>query len=78
MASLFQKRALNKASRIVGSPERLCEMLDAPRAAFYRWMEGEESMPIGYFGMVLDFLSDMESGVTLLTSSNDSSGIRRP
>ena len=53
-------------------------MLDAPRAAFYRWMEGEESMPVAYFGMVLDFLSDMESGVTLLTSSNESSGIRRP
>ena len=77
MASAFQIRALKKASRILGSPERLCAMLDAPRAAFYRWMEGEESMPIGYFGMVLDFLSDMESGVTLLTSSNESSGIRR-
>jgi hypothetical protein len=78
VASAFQIRALKKASRILGSPERLCEMLDAPRAAFYRWMEGEESMPIAYFGMVLDFLSDMESGVTLLTSSHDSSGIRRP
>ena len=76
MASTFQRRALKKASRILGSPERLCEMLDAPRAAFYRWTEGEESMPMGYFGMVLDFLSDMESGVTLLTSSNDSSGVR--
>lgn len=78
MASPFQKRALHKASKILGSPERLCEMLDAPRAAFYRWMEGEESMPIAYFGMVLDLLADMESGVTLLTSSNDSSGIRKP
>lgn len=78
MASAFQKRALNKASRILGSPERLCEMLDAPRAAFYRWMDGEESMPIGYFGMVLDFLSDMESGVTFLTSSDETSGMRRP
>ena len=67
---------MKKASRILGSPERLCEMLDAPRAAFYRWMEGEESMPVGTFGMVLDFLADMESGATLLTSSNDSAGVR--
>jgi len=78
VASTFQRRALTKASRILGSPERLCEMLDAPRAAFYRWMEGEESMPMSYFGMVLDFLSDMESGVTLLTSSHDSGAIRKP
>jgi hypothetical protein len=28
-------------------------------------------MPVAYFGLVLDFLSDMESGATLLTSSND-------
>ena len=71
MPSAFQIRALRKASRILGSPERLCEMLDAPRVAFLRWMEGEESMPMGYFGMVLDFLADMESGVTLLTPANE-------
>jgi hypothetical protein len=71
VASAFQIRALKKASRILGGPERLCDVLDAPRAAFYRWMEGEESMPIAYFGVVLDFLSDMESGVTLLTSPNE-------
>ena len=76
MASAFQIRALKKASRILGSPERLCELLDAPHAAFYRWMEGEESMPMGTFGMLLDFLADMEAGVTLLTPSNDSPGIR--
>ena len=78
MVSTFQIRALKKASRILGSPERLCQLLDAPRAAFQRWLEGEESMPVAYFGLVLDFLSDMESGVTLLTSSNDSSGIHQP
>jgi hypothetical protein len=71
VASSFQIRALKKASKILGSPERLCALLDAPRAAFYRWMDGEESMPIAYFGQVLDFLSDMESGVTLLTSPNE-------
>jgi hypothetical protein len=76
--SAFQIRALKKASRILGSPDRLCELLDAPRAAFNRWMEGEESMPVAYFGVVLDFLSDMESGVTLLTSPHDSAGIRQP
>jgi len=59
VASAFQIRALKKASRILGSPERLCEMLDAPRAAFSRWMEGEESMPTATFGMLLDFLADM-------------------
>jgi hypothetical protein len=78
VANSFQIRALKKASRILGTPERLCDMLDAPRAAFYRWMEGEESMPMAYFGMVLDFLSDMESGATLLSSSNDSAGVRAP
>lgn len=78
MVNGFQIRALKKASRILGTPERLCEMLDAPRAAFHRWMEGEESMPIAYFGMVLDFLADMESGPTLLTSSDDSAGVRAP
>jgi hypothetical protein len=76
VASAFQIRALKKASRLLGSPERLCEMLDAPRAAFSRWLEGEESMPMGTFGMLLDFLSDMESGVTLLTPPNESPGIR--
>lgn len=78
MPSSFQIRALKKASRILGSPERLCQLLDAPRSAFYRWMEGEESMPVAYFSVVLDFLSDMETGVTLLTSSNESPGIRAP
>ena len=76
MPSAFQIRALKKASGILGSPERLCDLLDAPRVAFYRWMQGEESMPVAYFGLVLDFLSDMESGVTLLTASHDSYGIR--
>ena len=68
---------MKKASRILGSPERLCDVLDAPRAAFHRWLEGEERMPAATFGMLLDFLSDMESGVTLLTSTNESSGIRK-
>lgn len=77
MASAFQIRALKKASRILGSPERLCELLDAPHAAFYRWMEGEESMPVAYFGVVLDLLADMETGATLGTSG-ESTGIRIP
>jgi hypothetical protein len=77
VASAFQVRALKKASRILGSPERLCELLDAPRAAFHRWMEGEESMPVAYFGLVLDFLADMEKGATLVTSG-DSTGVRIP
>ena len=77
MASAFQIRALKKASRILGGPDRLCELLDAPRAAFHRWMEGEESMPVAYFGLVLDFLADMEKGATLVTSG-DSTGVRIP
>ena len=77
MAGAFQIRALKKASRILGSPERLCELLDAPHAAFYRWMEGEESMPVAYFGLVLDFLADMEKGATLV-GSGESTGIRIP
>lgn len=77
MASAFQIRALKKASRILGSPERLCDLLDAPRAAFYRWMEGEESMPVAYFGLVLDLLADIEKGATLV-GSGESTGIRIP
>ncbi|HWI39781.1 MAG TPA: hypothetical protein VNU64_25275 [Burkholderiales bacterium] len=77
MAGAFQIRALKKASRILGSPERLCGLLDAPHAAFYRWMEGEESMPVAYFGLVLDFLADMEKGATLV-GSGESTGIRLP
>jgi hypothetical protein len=77
VASAFQVRALKKASRILGSPERLCELLDAPHAAFYRWMEGEESMPVAYFGVVLDLLADMEKGATLV-GSGESTGIRIP
>jgi hypothetical protein len=77
VASAFQIRALKKASRILGSPERLCELLDAPHAAFYRWMEGEESMPVAYFGVVLDLLADMEKGATLV-ASGESTGIRIP
>ena len=77
MVSAFQIRALKKASRLLGSPERLCELLDAPRAAFYRWIEGEESMPVGTFGLVLDFLADMEKGATLV-SSGESTGVRIP
>lgn len=77
MASAFQVRALKKASRVLGSPERLCELLDAPRAAFYRWLEGEESMPVAYFGLVLDFLGDMDKGATPV-ASGDSTGVRIP
>jgi hypothetical protein len=77
VASAFQIRALKKASRILGSPERLCDLLDAPRAAFYRWMEGEESMPVAYFGLVLDLLADIEKGATLF-GSGESTGIRIP
>ena len=77
MPSAFQVRAHKKASRILGGPERLCELLDAPRAAFHRWMEGEESMPVAYFGLVLDFLADMEKGPTLV-GSGESTGIRIP
>ena len=77
MASAFQIRALKKASRLLGSPERLCELLDAPRGSFCRWMEGEESMPVAYFGLVLDFLADMEKGATLV-GSGESTGVHIP
>ena len=53
-------------------------MLDAPRAAFQRWMEGEESMPVAYLGMVFDFLADMESGATAINAPKASAGVRAP
>lgn len=59
----FQLRALRKAARILGGEERLCALLDAPPGAFARWMQGVEPVPMPVFLMIVDFLSDMESGV---------------
>jgi hypothetical protein len=58
----FQLRALRKAARILGGEERLCALLDAPPGAFARWMQGAEPVPMSVFLMIVDFLSDMESG----------------
>ncbi len=65
MANAFQMRALRKAARITGSPERLRSILGAPPGAFCRWLEGDEAMPEYFQRMLLDFLSDMESTSTL-------------
>ena len=59
----FQLLALRKAARILGGEERLCALLDAPPGAFARWMQGAEPVPMPVFLMIVDFLSDMESGV---------------
>jgi hypothetical protein len=64
MANL-QLRALRKAARIVGGEERLRAMLDAPPGAFARWWQGAEPVPTTVFLVLVDFLADMESGVTL-------------
>ena len=56
-------RALRKAARILGGEERLRALLDAPPGAFARWMQGAEPVPTPVFLMIVDFLSDMESGV---------------
>ena len=56
-------RALRKAARILGGEERLRALLDAPPGAFARWMQGAEPVPTPIFLMIVDFLSDMESGV---------------
>ena len=58
----FQLRALRKAARILGGEERLRALLDAPPGAFARWMQGAEPVPTPVFLMIVDFLSDMESG----------------
>jgi hypothetical protein len=67
----FHRRALTKAVGILGDEDRVREMLDAPRAAFHRWRAGEEAIPQPYFGMLLDFLADMESGINILTSVDE-------
>ena len=72
MRNWFYQRVLGKACRIVGDEERVREMLDAPRAAFLRWMDGREAIPAPYFHMLLDFLADMESGANILTSPDES------
>lgn len=65
----FQLRALRKAARILGGENRLCALLDAPPGAFARWMQGVEPVPMPVFLMIVDFLSDMESGVQLFGSA---------
>ena len=67
----FQLRALRKAARILGGDERLRDLLDAPPGAFSRWMQGAEAMPTPIFLMIVDFLSDMESGVQPFGSGMD-------
>ena len=78
MANGFHRRALKKACRILGDEERVREMLDAPRAAFHRWVDGREAIPAPYFGMLLDFLADMESGANLLTSPDEARAAHAP
>ena len=76
MANGLHRRALRKASRILGDEERVRLMLDAPHAAFHRWTAGDEPIPAPYFTMLLDFLADMESGADLLTSPDENAGLR--
>lgn len=61
MGTAFQVRALKAASRLMGRPERLRDMLGAPPGAFCRWLDGYEAMPAAVLAMVLAFLADMES-----------------
>ena len=61
----FQLRALRKAARILGGEDRLRALLDAPPGAFARWMQDLEPVPMPVFLMIVDFLSDMETGVQL-------------
>jgi hypothetical protein len=68
----FQLRALRKAARILGGEERLRALLDAPPGAFARWMQGAEPVPTPVFLMIVDFLSDMESGVQPFGSAMES------
>jgi len=67
----FQLRALRKAARILGGEERLRALLDAPPGAFARWMQGAEPVPTPVFLMIVDFLSDMESGVQPFGSATE-------
>jgi len=62
MGNRLQRRALREGARLLGGDARLRDMLDAPPGAFVRWVEGDEPMPGPTFAMLLDFLSDMESG----------------
>ena len=61
MRTAFQVRALKAASRLMGRPERLRDMLGAPPGAFCRWLDGYEAMPPAVLAMVLEFLAEMES-----------------
>lgn len=52
---------MKAASRLMGRPERLRDMLGAPPGAFCRWLDGYEAMPPAVLAMVLEFLAEMES-----------------
>ncbi len=65
MGNRFQRQALRKGTRIMGSEAGLRDLLGAPPGAFVRWLEGDEAMPEPALGMLLEFLSDMESTGTL-------------
>ena len=67
----FQLRALRKAARILGGEDRLRALLDAPPGAFARWMQGAEPVPTPIFLMIVDFLSDMESGLQPFASASE-------
>ena len=73
----FQLSALRKAARILGGEERLCAVLDAPPGAFSRWMQGLEPVPMPVFLMIVDFLSDMESGALPFGSTTGTLPARR-
>ena len=49
----------------MGGEARLRDLLGAPPGAFVRWLEGDEAMPEPALGMLLEFLSAMESTETL-------------
>ena len=56
MGNRFQRRALHRGARILGSETRLRDMLGAPPGAFVRWLEGDEPMPEPALAMLLDFV----------------------
>jgi hypothetical protein len=57
----LQERALKRAARITGGPERLRDLLGAPPGAFCRWLAGDERMPASYFALLLAYLAEIEA-----------------
>jgi len=74
----FQLRALRKAARILGRRKNGCARSRRAAGAPSRaGCQGAEPLPNHVFLMIVDFLSDMESGVQPFGSAGETLPVRK-